>query len=52
MLQGQAMRHFGAAGFAPGSLDYKIEEEIAKMKVSPAAGTYLRRFGVLPSTVT
>jgi hypothetical protein len=46
------MRSFGAAGYAPGSLEFKIEEEIANMKVSPAAGTYLRRFGVLPSTVT
>ena len=45
------MRLFGGAA-APGSFDYKFNEEAKTRRISPAAGIYLRGFGVLPSMIT
>ena len=44
-------RLFSASG-APGSYEAKFNEQAKSMKISPAAGIYLRGFGVLPSQIT
>jgi pyruvate/2-oxoglutarate dehydrogenase complex dihydrolipoamide acyltransferase (E2) component len=44
-------RLFSASAVA-GSFDSKFNEEAKTRKISPAAGIYLRGFGVLPSMIT
>ena len=43
----QGRYFFGSSGF-----DAKLNDELSKIMVMPAAGGYLRKYGLLPSQIT